>query len=205
MFGFPERVVIRRRDIDRAGDLFREHRRFDFDRPDLRFRRTPFARRRGRRFRCVLRRRARAQPGPARDGLIVMPSGSVTVVSLRFAVAIENGFSHVCGTTSETFRPVGDSAERVVGCTSIEGSKGTRSHSPIGPTSAAFARISTTFRVPPTNRLPSSPDAATTRRVRQERLHRHTRFAGTTSASEMRVIASRHRFSVLIDSQTSPR
>ena len=83
-----------------------------------------------------------------------MPSGSVTLVSLRFAVEIVNGFSHVCGTTSETSRPVGDSAARVEGCTSIDGSNGTRSHSTIGPTSRRS--LATSCPVPPTSPLPCS-------------------------------------------------
>src|ERR1022692_3559740 len=64
----------------------------------------------------------------ASDGFAVYPTGNVTFVSFRFAVAIEYGFSQLCGTTSEMFKPLGDSAARVVGCTSIEGLNGTRSH-----------------------------------------------------------------------------
>ena len=74
------------------------------------------------------------RPEPA-DGLIVYPSGSVSTVSCRFAVETDSGFSQVCGTISDTFKPEEDSAERVVGVTWIEGSNGTRSHSTIGPTS----------------------------------------------------------------------
>ena len=77
-------------------------------------------------------------PNPeANEGLAVYPTGSARVVSFTFDVAIPEGFSQVCGTTRETFRPLEDSAERVVGATSTEGSKGTRSHSTLGVASVS--------------------------------------------------------------------
>ena len=71
------------------------------------------------------------RPEPA-DGLTVYPTGSVSVVSFKFDVAIVSGCSQLCGTSSETFKPLGDSAAFVVGCVTIDGLNGTRSHSTIG-------------------------------------------------------------------------
>lgn len=70
-------------------------------------------------------------PDPA-DGLTVNPSGNVTSASFRFEVETEIGFSQLCGLVIVKSRPLGDSAAFVVGCASIEGSKGIRSHSSIG-------------------------------------------------------------------------
>ncbi len=68
MRGFPERgnVFIGCRDVDRAFNRFREQRRFDLDRPDLRFRRAPFSRQRLRCFRRVLSAGAGPETGRQR-------------------------------------------------------------------------------------------------------------------------------------------
>ena len=62
-----------------------------------------------------------------------MPSGSVTVVSRRCAVASPSGSSSPsCGKPRFTVSPVGESGSEESGCALNDGSNGSRSQ-PVGP------------------------------------------------------------------------
>ena len=81
---------------------------------------------------CAVVHAPRPDPAP---GFIVKANGKRHGRVLQVRRRARTGFSHACGTTIVAFKPDGDSVEDVVGCTSIDGSNGTRSQSTIGPIS----------------------------------------------------------------------